>query len=367
MQVTPVAHLTRLPAGPAAAAAAAATLAADNGALPPSLPLAVVGDALDAGGAGDDGLLRGHGTMAVHPPPSTAAGGGGDAADSSPGGLAATLTGAVSRVDRLVSVRPLAGGRYTPDLGDVVLARVLEVGGRRWRLDVGGRSDAALLLAAAGSLPGGGASRRKTAEDEAAMRALFAEGDLLAAEVQATHADGSLLVHTRSKKYGRLAGGQLVCVRPASVRRCPRQFNALPAAGVDVILGLNGWVWVAPAGTVAGLAGADGGGGGGGGAGAPFGAIMGDDADEDDGIDGDEDVLGVAGGRAADPYPPPPPPTPAQRAAVARAAAAVRALAAVGRSVDPAAIEGVVAGSAGVGVPEMGEAAFLERVAAGVC
>lgn len=341
MQVTPVALLTRLPPGAAAAASAAAADAS-----PPSLALAAVGDALDVGGS-EEGLLRGHGTMALHPPEEGSGGGGGgggaDACLAPSSGLVATLTGAITRVDRLVSVRPLASGRYTADLGDVVVGRVVEVGGKRWRLDLGGRAEAALLLAAAGALPGGAAARKKTAADEAAMRSLFAEGDLIAAEVQALHGDGSVLVHTRSKKYGRLAGGQVVRLRPASVRRLARQFNALPSIGVDVILGVNGWVWVGPSGSVAGLAETGGGAAGGG---APFGAILGDEQEEEE-----EDGEGMdADGPPVHPYPPPPPPTVAQRRAVARAAAAVRALAGCGLLVDPPSIEAAVGKADAAGV-----------------
>jgi len=360
MQVTPVASLTRLPPGPAAAAAVAAS-GSSTDTTPALGTLAAVGDALDAGG-GENGLLRGHGTMAAHPPGGEGGGTGeenenaGAAPDpsSSSAGLVATLTGAITRVDRLVSVRPLQAGRYAADLGDVVVGRVTEVGAKRWRLDLGGRAEAALLLAAAGSLPGGGGARKKTAADEAAMRSLFAEGDLLAAEVQALHADGSVLVHTRSRKYGRLAGGAVACVRPPAIRRGARQFNACPGIGVDLILGVNGWVWVGPAGSVAGLAGGGGGGGAGGAGAAPFGAILGDD-EEDGGADGAGAAAMDADGPPVDPYPAPPPPTPTQRAAVARAAAAVRALAGVGLLVDPRSVEAAVraADAGGVATPAM--------------
>jgi exosome complex RNA-binding protein Rrp4 len=42
----------------------------------------------------------------------------------------------------------------------------------------------------------------------------FANGMLLhdQAEVQAVHHDGSVALHTRSMKYGKLDSGQLVCV-----------------------------------------------------------------------------------------------------------------------------------------------------------
>ena len=91
------------------------------------------------------------------------------------------------------------------------------------------------------------------------MREILAEGDLLSAEVQAVHSsDGSLLLHARSSKYGRLGGapaaaaggggapGRLVRLPASSVGRQRQQFNELGSCGVSVILGVNGWVWVSP-------------------------------------------------------------------------------------------------------------------------
>ncbi len=46
--------------------------------------------------------------------------------------------------------------------------------------------------------------RRRTAEDELNMRGLYAEGDLISAEVQSFYADGAVALHTRSLKYGKV-------------------------------------------------------------------------------------------------------------------------------------------------------------------
>lgn len=55
-------------------------------------------------------------------------------------------------------------------------------------------------------------------------------------------------LHTRSLKYGKLRNGQLLSLPPRLVRRLKSHFYHLPPpcgpAGVDVILGLNGYVWV---------------------------------------------------------------------------------------------------------------------------
>lgn len=95
------------------------------------------------------------------------------------------------------------------------------------------------------------------------MRTFFEEGDLLVAEVQAFFSDGAMSLHTRSLKYGKvsrvmyihttigyslttpgqLRNGQLVTVPPILVRRLKSHFISLPC-GVDLILGLNGYIWV---------------------------------------------------------------------------------------------------------------------------
>jgi exosome complex component RRP4 len=95
------------------------------------------------------------------------------------------------------------------------------------------------------------------------MRNFFEEGDLLVAEVQAFFADGAMSLHTRSLKYGKvcfkpetrfiynsacchypqLRNGQLVSVPPILIRRLKSHFCSLPS-GVDLILGLNGYIWI---------------------------------------------------------------------------------------------------------------------------
>lgn len=55
-------------------------------------------------------------------------------------------------------------------------------------------------------------------------------------------------LHTRSLKYGKLRNGLLQPLPPHLIRRLKSHFHHLPPpcgpTGVDVILGLNGWVWV---------------------------------------------------------------------------------------------------------------------------
>lgn len=46
--------------------------------------------------------------------------------------------------------------------------------------------------------------RRKLESDELQMRNFFEEGDLLVAEVQSLSADGTMSLHTRSLRYGKV-------------------------------------------------------------------------------------------------------------------------------------------------------------------
>ncbi|KAI9261452.1 exosome component 2-like protein [Phascolomyces articulosus] len=154
--------------------------------------------------------------------------------------VVSAVAGSVERVNKLLSVRPLKN-RYTPEIGDIVVGRVTEVAMKRWKIDVNGRQDAVLLLSSV-NLPGG-VQRRKNESDELHMRLFFSEGDVLVAEVQSFYADGSMGLHTRGFKFCKLRNGSFVNVPPVLVQRCKSQFHSLPC-GVDIILGLNGYIWV---------------------------------------------------------------------------------------------------------------------------
>ena len=124
------------------------------------LPLVTPGEPIPT----EPGCLRGHGTLL-----------------RADGALVATVAGVVERVNKLVSVRPLRS-RYVGEVGDVVLCRVLEVGQKRWKVDVQARQHGVLMLSSI-NLPGG-EQRRRTAEDQLNMRQFYVEGDVLSAEAR---------------------------------------------------------------------------------------------------------------------------------------------------------------------------------------
>ncbi|XP_037083172.1 exosome complex component RRP4-like [Pollicipes pollicipes] len=173
---------------------------------------------------GDGGFMRGHGTY------------------KDGEFLVASVAGLVKRINKLISVQPLKT-RYNGEIGDVVIGRIIEVQQKRWKVDTCSRLHSLLLLSSV-NLPGG-EQRRKTQEDELAMRSYLEEGDLISAEVQNVFSDGSLSLHTRSLKYGKLSQGVMVKVPPSLVMRRKNHFHDLPC-GATVILGNNGYIWICP-------------------------------------------------------------------------------------------------------------------------
>jgi exosome complex component RRP4 len=205
--------------------------AADEAAAQGGARLASAGEVIASSAA----FMRGHGAFLSA---ALAASAGAEAP-----AIVASLCGTVSRVNRLISVAPVRT-RYAPEVGDLVVGRIADVsaGQRRWRVELGARQLAALALASV-NLPGG-VQRRKLEADELQMRQFFQEQDLLVAEVQSSFADGSVALHTRSLRYGKLRNGALALVQPVLVQRLKSHFVTLPQADVDLTIGLNGYVWV---------------------------------------------------------------------------------------------------------------------------
>ncbi|ETS81387.1 hypothetical protein PFICI_06389 [Pestalotiopsis fici W106-1] len=165
----------------------------------------------------DPQWMRGHGTYTLPDPPQ----------------IVASVAGTLSKTNKLLSVRPLRA-RYTPEIGDLVVGRIVEVQARRWRVDVGSAVLAQLPLSAI-NLPGG-IQRRRTETDELQIRTFFSEGEFL--------------------KYGKLRNGVFMAVSGTGggggVVRARRHAFTIEVAGsdsgnekMDVILGVNGYIWIA--------------------------------------------------------------------------------------------------------------------------
>ncbi|CAL0307993.1 unnamed protein product [Lupinus luteus] len=132
----------------------------------------------------EDAILKGHGTADLN------------------GEVVATLCGIVERVNKLIYVRGLRS-RYKPEVGNIVIGRVVEVVQKRWKLEINYSQDAILMLSSM-NMPDG-VQRRRTAMDELNMRGIFEEKDVVCAEVRGFQHDG-LHLQARSQKYGKVCG-----------------------------------------------------------------------------------------------------------------------------------------------------------------
>ncbi|CAI6332989.1 unnamed protein product [Periconia digitata] len=203
------------------------------------LPTAASGTSIVTPGetiTSDPQWMRGHGTYV---PPSTTT-------------IVSTVAGHLHKTNKLLSVQALRA-RYSPEIGDLVVGRIVSVGTKKWSVDIAAPMLASLPLSAI-NLPGG-ILRRRTAVDELNIRTFFSEGDLLVAEVQSLHQDNTASLHTRSLKYGKLrnglftslsgAGGGVLSRRGGVVRSKRQTFTLNTAAGeVDVVLGVNGYIFI---------------------------------------------------------------------------------------------------------------------------
>lgn len=166
--------------------------------------------------------------------------------------IISTVAGNLHKTNKLLSVQPLRA-RYTPEIGDLVVGRIVSVQTKKWSVDIAAPMLASLPLSSI-NLPGG-ILRRRTAVDELNIRTFFSEGDLLVAEVQSLHQDNTAALHTRSLKYGKLrnglftslsgAGGGILSRRGGVVRSKRQTFTLNTAAGeIDVVLGVNGYIFI---------------------------------------------------------------------------------------------------------------------------
>jgi exosome complex component RRP4 len=208
----------------------------DDDDLPPSTASALLtpGEPITS----DPQWMRGHGTYIPR--------------DTST--ITSTVAGTLHKTNKLLSVTPLRA-RYSPEIGDLVVGRIVSVQQKKWNVDIAAPMLASLPLSSI-NLPGG-ILRRRTAVDELNIRTFFQEGDLLVAEVQALHQDNTAALHTRSLKYGKLrnglftsltgagGGGGILSRRGGVVRSRRQVFTLNTAAGeVDVVLGVNGYIFV---------------------------------------------------------------------------------------------------------------------------
>lgn len=61
--------------------------------------------------------------------------------------------------------------------------------------------------------------------------------------MQTINRDGTILLHTRNTKYGKLENGIFISVQSILITHLSQHFITLDC-GVDIILGKNGYIWI---------------------------------------------------------------------------------------------------------------------------
>eukprot|EP00917_Polyrhabdina_sp_WS-2016_P032620 GHVP01069544.1.p1 GENE.GHVP01069544.1~~GHVP01069544.1.p1 ORF type:complete len:228 (+),score=42.12 GHVP01069544.1:24-707(+) len=156
------------------------------------------------------------------------------------GKIYSLLAGKVRQTNMVLQVTP-PPHKYIPQIGDVVVGRVLDIQKKRWRIEINSIKDAILKLSAI-NLPGD-IQRKKLESDEIEMRKLITIGDIVIGEVQEKHSDGSCSIHTRNNKYGKTGYGIIIKMDYNRIRNLETHFTELEN-GTEVVIGINGYIWI---------------------------------------------------------------------------------------------------------------------------
>ncbi|EAN32367.1 Exosome complex exonuclease RRP4 N-terminal region family protein [Theileria parva strain Muguga] len=154
--------------------------------------------------------------------------------------LRASYLGSVKHVNQLVYVEPF-GGKYVGQIGDIVIGVVDSIQGNKWFLDVNAVELAQLSILQVNTEEL--ANRRKIDEDIYEMSNLFNVNDIVSCEIQRISPTGTIMLQTRTSKYGKLENGILVKIKPNLVIRKGKHIYDMEC-GVRIILGCNGYIWL---------------------------------------------------------------------------------------------------------------------------
>lgn len=169
-----------------------------------------------------EGYIRGHGTQ------------------EEGNTIVSTYFGKKNIINKLITIEPAFPLRYSPEIGDVVVGRIIEIFNKKWRVETNSRFETSLSLSAI-NLPGV-VQRRKLESDEIQMRSFFNINDVIVAEIQKINKNGSATLHTRSNKYKRLSKGTMISV-PISLIP-PLKSRFIENNDIEIIVGMNGYIWV---------------------------------------------------------------------------------------------------------------------------
>ncbi|AFM99228.1 Rrp4-like RNA-binding protein [Encephalitozoon hellem ATCC 50504] len=154
--------------------------------------------------------------------------------------IVSTYFGRVRITNKLVAIDPVSPMKYSPEVGNVVIGRVVGIHNKKWKMELNSKADVYLGLSAI-NLPGV-AQRRKQESDEMSMRDFFDINDLVVSEVQKVNRNGTAALHTRNDRYGKLGEGLLVFVPHFLLE--PLKTRFLSNGSIRAIVGCNGYIWI---------------------------------------------------------------------------------------------------------------------------
>lgn len=195
--------------------------------------MVVPGQVIAVSTAAEDSFLRGHGTYIE------SAGSDGTTVLQ----LRASVCGTVQRVNKLISVDSVALHTYAGQVGDLIVGRIASIGNARWNVDIGQGSVTAALALSGVHIPGS-TQRVRTAADALEMRQHLQEGDLVSCEVHKVLNHNSVMLHTRSVRYGKLENGTVTQVPAKLVPRRKTHYTAICNNQFQILLGCNGMIWI---------------------------------------------------------------------------------------------------------------------------
>lgn len=153
--------------------------------------------------------------------------------------LCSTVFGIPQKLNTIIISRPLFYFKYTPNVGDIIIGRIIEIFNKKWKVDCNSYYESTLSLGAI-FLPGD-IQRRKSKDDETSMRCLYQLNDLVICEVQKITKNNMVTLNPYMDKYSSLEEGILFKV---PIMLMKKNKSVIELAECVAIIGSNGYVWI---------------------------------------------------------------------------------------------------------------------------
>jgi len=152
----------------------------------------------------------------------------------------ASRIGLASVEARKVSVIALRGG-YDPQVGDVVVGEVVDLGSLNWSVDIGSPY--------IGTLNASDVFGRRFDPERQALKDAFNVGDMVVAEVLAFDRTKNPLLTVVGPDLGKVTRGRIEKITPAKIPRLIGKRGSMitllrKETGCQITIGKNGWVLV---------------------------------------------------------------------------------------------------------------------------